>query len=111
MVRHLGTIGLTRSVLLQSNDSFGDDGAVGALKGFELSGLKPVLHISCDRTKPDFTPVAPQVAAARRVHARARGRPHGHAHVLFHCRGSGIQDLVRASAKVRSRPTMPLGKW
>jgi branched-chain amino acid transport system substrate-binding protein len=63
-VSHLSTIGLKRVVLLQSNDSFGDDGAIGALKGFAQANLRPLLHIKYDRAKPDFAPVAPQIAAA-----------------------------------------------
>jgi branched-chain amino acid transport system substrate-binding protein len=35
-VRHLNLTGMTRIALLHSSDSFGEDGAAGALKGFEL---------------------------------------------------------------------------
>lgn len=63
-VRHLALIGMTRIVLLQANDSFGDDGAIGALKGFELDGKKPVLHEKYDRAKPDFAPIVPKIVQA-----------------------------------------------
>jgi branched-chain amino acid transport system substrate-binding protein len=63
-VRHLRLIGLERIALLQSDDAFGDDGAAGALAGFEASQLKPVLHEKYSRAKPDFGPLGPLVAKA-----------------------------------------------
>lgn len=63
-VRHLRLIGLDRIALLQSDDSFGDDGAAGALAGFEASKLKPVLHQKYSRAKPDFAPIGPMIAKA-----------------------------------------------
>lgn len=63
-VKHLQLIGLTRIALLQSDDAFGDDGAAGALAGFEAAKLKPVMHEKYSRAKPDFAPVAPKVMQA-----------------------------------------------
>jgi branched-chain amino acid transport system substrate-binding protein len=63
-IRHLHLVGLTRIAVLQSDDSFGDDGAQGALNGLEAVKLKPVLHEKYSRAKPDFGPVAPKVAAS-----------------------------------------------
>jgi len=60
-VRHLHLVGMTRIALLQSDDSFGDDGAAGALAGFEAVKLKPVLHERYSRAKPDFGPLGPKV--------------------------------------------------
>jgi branched-chain amino acid transport system substrate-binding protein len=91
VVNHLATIGLTRIALLQSNDTFGDDGAVGALKGFAQAGIKPLLHVKYDRAKPDFTPVAPQVFAAD---AQA---------VVFIGAGTQVVDGVAAIRKAGSR--------
>ena len=61
-VRHLQLIGIDRIAVLQSDDSFGDDGAAGALAGFEAGKIKPVLHQKYSRAKPDFAPVAPMIA-------------------------------------------------
>lgn len=61
-VKHLHLIGLTRIALLQSDDSFGDDGVAGALAGFDDVKMKPVLHEKYSRTKGDFAPLMPKVA-------------------------------------------------
>jgi branched-chain amino acid transport system substrate-binding protein len=61
-VRHLNLIGLERIAILQSDDAFGNDGAAGALKGFEAVKRQPVLHEKYSRAKPDFAPLAPKVA-------------------------------------------------
>lgn len=63
-VRHLQLIGIDRIALLQADDAFGDDGAAGALIGFEGAKLKPVLHEKYSRSKPDFGPVAPKIVQA-----------------------------------------------
>lgn len=61
-VKHLHLIGLTRIAVLQSDDSFGDDGVAGALAGFAAVNMKPVLHEKYSRTKGDFAPLMPKVA-------------------------------------------------
>jgi ABC-type branched-subunit amino acid transport system substrate-binding protein len=63
-VRHLAGIGVQRLVLVQVDDSFGDDGAAGAKKGFDAVGRPPVLHLKFDRSKPDFAPLIPQIVKA-----------------------------------------------
>jgi ABC-type branched-subunit amino acid transport system substrate-binding protein len=60
-IEHLATIGITRIGVLQTDDSFGADGAAGAMKGFEAVGQKPVLLEKFPRDKPDFTALAQQV--------------------------------------------------
>lgn len=63
-IHHLHVVGLTRIAVLQSDDSFGDDGATGALAGLAAVKLKPVLHEKYSRAKPDFTPVVPKIVAS-----------------------------------------------
>ena len=60
-IEHLATTGITRIAVLQTDDSFGADGAVGALKGFDTVGQKPVMLEKFPRDKPDFTALAKQV--------------------------------------------------
>ena len=62
-VAHLTSVGLTRIAMIRVDDSFGEDGATGAMRGFELAKLKPVLTMKYDRAKPDFAPLAKAVAA------------------------------------------------
>ena len=61
-VMDLGSIGVNRIALLQVNDSFGNDGAAGAMKAFAKLNLKPVLSEKFDRAKPDFAPLVKKVA-------------------------------------------------
>ena len=91
VVRHLHLIGMQRIVLLQANDSFGDDGAVGALAGFVADGKKPVLHEKYDRTKPDFSPLVPKILAAE---AQA---------VIFIGSGTHVSDGTALLRKAGSR--------
>ncbi len=63
-VKHLMLIGVERIALVQSNDSFGDDGIAGAMKGYTGINKKPVLHEKYDRTKPDFSVLAPKIVQA-----------------------------------------------
>lgn len=83
-VRHLHLVGMNRIALLQSDDSFGDDGAAGALAGFEAVKLKPVLHERYSRAKPDFGPLGPKVAQAG-THA-----------VVFVGAGTHVVDGIKA---------------
>jgi len=64
VVRHLAGIGVQRLALVQVDDTFGDDGAAGAQKGFDAVGRPPVLHLKFDRNKPDFAPLIPQIIKA-----------------------------------------------
>ena len=90
-VKHLHLTGVVRIVLLQSNDTFGDDGAIGALKGFEIIGKQPTLHLKYDRAKPDFAPLTPQIVAAN---AQA---------VIFVGAGTHVVDGVAALRNAGSR--------
>jgi ABC-type branched-subunit amino acid transport system substrate-binding protein len=60
-IGHLHTIGVDRVAIVQVDDAFGNDGAVGAVKGLDNSGKKPVAHVKYDRTKPDYSAIIPEV--------------------------------------------------
>jgi branched-chain amino acid transport system substrate-binding protein len=61
-VLHLSTTGVTRIGVVQVDDSFGADMAIGARKGFAATGLNPVFIEKFDRRKPDYSTIAPLVA-------------------------------------------------
>ncbi len=63
-VVHLGSVGLTRIAIVQTDDSFGADSATGALRGFEAAKLRAAAHVKFDRSKPDFAPVVQAVLKA-----------------------------------------------
>lgn len=60
-VEHLASIGQTRIAILETDDSFGADGAEGAMQGFAKAKLEPVLRRKTPRDKPDFGPVAAEL--------------------------------------------------
>ena len=82
-VRHLTQIGVERIAIVQVADSFGEDAAVGALRGFGASA-KPVLHEQYDRAKPDFSKIVPRIVAGE---AQA---------VLFIGSGTAVADGMKA---------------
>ncbi|MGE0349619.1 ABC transporter substrate-binding protein [Hydrogenophaga sp.] len=57
-IEHLASIGITRIAVLTTDDTFGADGAEGALKGFAEARLQPVLLEKFPRDKPVFTELA-----------------------------------------------------
>ena len=63
LVQHLATIGMRRIGLVHVADSFGEDGAAGALRGFENTKIKPLFVESYDRAKPVFTSVVQKAKA------------------------------------------------
>lgn len=63
-VTHLASIGVARIAMLQVDDSFGADSAIGAMRGFDQARLKPVVHLKFDRAKPEFGPLAAAVVEA-----------------------------------------------
>lgn len=63
-VQHLANTGMTRVAIVQVDDSFGADAAAGALRGFVAMGKAPVVHERFDRTKPDFSAIAPKIVRA-----------------------------------------------
>lgn len=63
-IRHLASLGMTRIAVLQTDDSFGADAALGAEKGFVAADLKPALLQKFPREKPDFAELAAKVKAS-----------------------------------------------
>jgi ABC-type branched-subunit amino acid transport system substrate-binding protein len=63
-IRHLASLGMTRIAVLQTDDSFGADAALGAEKGFASTALKPVLLQKFPREKPDFADLASKVRSS-----------------------------------------------
>ena len=84
VVRHLGLIGIERIAVLRVDDSFGADASAGAAKGFAALDKKAVLDEKFNRSKPDFSAIAPKVAQAD---ARA---------VLFIGSGAAVADGTKA---------------
>ena len=62
-ITHLATIGITRIALVHVDDTFGEDCATGAQKGFERAKLQPLFLEKFDRTKPDFTVITKKAAS------------------------------------------------
>jgi branched-chain amino acid transport system substrate-binding protein len=63
-VTHLQSMGITRIAIVYVDDNFGADGVTGAQKGMAAAKLQPVVLEKFDRTKPDFSAIAPQVQKA-----------------------------------------------
>ena len=89
-IRHLLGTGVSRIALVQVDDSFGQDAAAGALRGFGGT-VKPVVHDTYDRAKPNFDAIVQRVVAAD---AQA---------VLFIGSGSAVVDGIQALRAAGSR--------
>ncbi|MFN3297622.1 ABC transporter substrate-binding protein [Caldimonas sp.] len=61
-IQVLTTIGMTRIGIFQTDDSFGADSVLGALRGLDQAGLKPLFLEKLDRAKPDLAALAAVVA-------------------------------------------------
>jgi branched-chain amino acid transport system substrate-binding protein len=90
-VQYMLSTGLTRIAILQVKDSFGEDSAAGGLRGFEQAKAKPLVHLTFDRSKPDFSKIAPELAARD---AQA---------VLFIGSGTAVADGMKALRAAGSR--------
>ncbi len=64
-VQLLASMGMSKIALIQVNDSFGNDGAAGALSGFAKSGLQPVFNEKFELAQPDFAPIVKKVLATQ----------------------------------------------
>lgn len=60
-VTHMHSIGMTKIAMIYTDDSFGADGLAGAQKGMATAQLTPVVVEKFNRSKPDFTQIAPQI--------------------------------------------------
>lgn len=60
-IAHLATIGISKIAILYVDDTFGADGLAGAQKGMTAANLTPVVLEKFDRSKPDFSKIAPLV--------------------------------------------------
>ena len=58
-IAHLNLVSVTRIAVVQVDDSFGADAAVGVRKGLANAKLEPVAYEKYDRAKPDFGPLIP----------------------------------------------------
>lgn len=63
-ITHLISTGITRIALIHVDDTFGSDALIGAQAGMANNKLTPVLLAKFDRSKPDFSGIAPQVVQA-----------------------------------------------
>ena len=63
-ITHLVSVGSTRIALVHVDDSFGTDALQGAQKGLTQHQLKAVAVAKFDRSKPDFSAIAPLVREA-----------------------------------------------
>lgn len=62
-IEHLSQIAVTRIAIVQVDDSFGDDGAAGALAGLARAKQTAVAHERYNREKPDMGSVVKRVLA------------------------------------------------
>ncbi len=63
-VAQMIALGVRRMAVIHVDDSFGADAALGALKGIDAAGLKPILVEKFDRARPDFSGIALRVVNA-----------------------------------------------
>ncbi|RYX91297.1 MAG: amino acid ABC transporter substrate-binding protein, partial [Comamonadaceae bacterium] len=90
-IAHLASIGMTRIAVVYADDSFGTDGVAGANKGFAATKLTPSTELKFDRSKPDFSMIAPAVA---------KTNPQA---VIFIASGQHVTDGIAALRKTGSQ--------
>lgn len=83
-IAHLASIGITRIALVHADDSFGADGVAGAQKGLTAAKLTPSAVEKFDRSKPDFSKLAPKIA---KTDAQA---------VMIVASGAAVVDCMKA---------------
>jgi branched-chain amino acid transport system substrate-binding protein len=67
-IEHLAHTGIQRIAVLQTDDSFGADAAMGAQKGFEKAGIQPLMVVKFPRDNPAFEAIAARLS---QEHAQA----------------------------------------
>ena len=95
-VTHLYSMGITRIGIVYVDDSFGADGLAGAQKGMAAAKLQPALLEKFNRTKPDFSPIAPKVVQsnAQAIIMVASGQAVVDGAKAFHAAGSAAQIVT-----------------
>ncbi|WP_114971965.1 ABC transporter substrate-binding protein [Rhodoferax ferrireducens] len=83
-IAHLATIGITRIAVIHADDSFGADGLTGAQKGLAGAKLTPAAVEKFNRSKPDFSQLAPKIA---KTDAQA---------VMMIASGAAVVDCIKA---------------
>jgi ABC-type branched-subunit amino acid transport system substrate-binding protein len=63
-IAHLSLVSVTRIAVVQVDDTFGTDAAVGIRKGLANAKLEAVAFEKYDRSKPDFGPLIPKIVKA-----------------------------------------------
>lgn len=93
-VAHLALVSVSRMAIVQVDDTFGADAAVGLLKGLKVAKLEPVAYEKYDRAKPDFGPIIPKIVKAD---------PQA---VIFVGSGTAVIDGMKALRAAGSRAQM-----
>ena len=93
-VAHLSHVSVQRMAIVQVDDSFGADAAIGLLKGLKQAKLEPVAYEKYDRAKPDFGPIMPRIV---------KGDPQA---VVFIGSGTAVIDGMKALRAAGSRAQM-----
>lgn len=88
-IEHLARIGIRRIAVWQTDDAFGADAAIGALKGFEKAQIKPLLQEKFPRDKPDFSALAQKTAGQQAQAVLVIGSAGNTAEAVRALRGAG----------------------
>lgn len=107
--RNLTSMGLTKMAMLYPDDSSGSDGLAGAQKGMATAKLTPVAVEKFNRSKPDFTTIAPLIykANAQAVITIASGQAVVEGVKALPAAGSAAQIVTlsnNASSGLRQEP-------
>ncbi|MFN7154413.1 MAG: ABC transporter substrate-binding protein [Acidovorax sp.] len=83
-ITHLNTLGIKRIGVVHVDDTFGADGLAGAQIGFKSNNIEALFIEKFDRTKPDYSAIAPRVS---------QKQPQA---VIFIGTGAAVVDGVKA---------------